>query len=184
LESRIGAPIRRNKKRRGYRQGLFLKSGEVHMDQENFIVLCPHCGAKNRIPLKKISSRIRCGKCHQLLASTTIESSQTHPITLTDGNFGTEVLDSTGPVLVDFWAPWCGHCRNLEPVLDQLAGEFGSRIKIAKLNVDENPRVASTYNIRSVPNMLFFKSGKVVDSVAGALPKAELARHIQSILQG
>jgi thioredoxin len=179
-----GAPIRRNKKSRGNSQGLFLKSGEVHMDQEIFIVLCPHCGAKNRIPINKISSSVRCGKCHQPLASTANGPSRTHPVTLTDGNFGTEVLDSAGPVLVDFWAPWCGHCRNLEPVLEQLAGEFGGKIKIAKLNVDENPRVASTYNIRSVPNMLFFKSGKVVDSVAGALPKAELARHIQAILQG
>lgn len=153
------------------------------MDQESFIVLCPHCGAKNRIPLQKITSKARCGKCHQLLVSTAAGSSQAHPVRLTDGNFESEVLNSSGPVLVDFWAPWCGHCRNLEPVLDQLAGEFGGRIKIAKLNVDENPRVASSYNIRSVPNMLIFRNGKVVDTVAGALPKDELARHIQAVLQ-
>jgi thioredoxin 2 len=152
------------------------------MDQESFIVLCPHCGAKNRIPLQKITSRARCGKCHQLLITSAAGSYGARPVEVTDANFSQEVLSSPGPVLVDFWAPWCGHCRTLAPVLDQLAGEFGGRIKIAKLNVDENPGVASSYNIRSIPNMLFFKNGTVVDSVPGALPKEELARHIQAVL--
>lgn len=152
------------------------------MDQESFIVLCPQCGAKNRIPLPKISAKARCGKCHGLLAAVASGTVHTRPVTVTDLNFEQEVVSSPVAVLVDFWAPWCGHCRSLEPVLEGLAGEFGGRIKIAKVNVDENPRVASSYNIRSVPNMLFFKNGKVVDSVAGALPRADLARRIQAAL--
>jgi thioredoxin 2 len=152
------------------------------MEGESFIVLCPHCGAKNRIPLRKMNAGAKCGKCHQPLVSAG-GTAQAHPVVLNDGNFQQEVLGHPGAVLVDFWAPWCGHCRTLEPVIDQLSEEFSGRVKVAKLNVDENPRVASHYDIRSIPNMMIFLNGKVVDTIAGALPKAELVRHIQAILQ-
>ena len=157
--------------------------GGAFMDQESFIVLCPHCGVKNRLPLPKMSAKARCGKCHGLLAAAAPGTAHTRPVPVTDLNFEQEVLSSPVTVLVDFWAPWCGHCKNLEPVLEGLAGEFGGRIKIAKVNVDENPRVALSYQIRSVPNMLFFKNGQVVHSVAGALPRADLARHIEALLR-
>ena len=157
--------------------------GGAFMDQESFIVLCPHCGVKNRLPLPKMSAKARCGKCHGLLAAVASGTVHLRPVLVTDLNFEQEVLSSPVTVLVDFWAPWCGHCKNLEPVLEGLAGEFGGRIKIAKVNVDENPRVALSYQIRSVPNMLFFKNGQVVHSVAGALPRADLARHIEALLR-
>jgi thioredoxin len=105
-----------------------------------------------------------------------------HPVKVTDANFRQEVLGHPGTVLVDFWASWCGACSMVTPVLDQLAEEFSGRVKIAKLNVDENPVTSSHYGIRSIPSLLFFKNGTRVNTITGALPKDELKRHIQSML--
>lgn len=90
---------------------------------------------------------------------------------VTDANFQSDVLDSDGPVLVDFWAPWCGPCRIVGPIMDQLAAESGGRYRIAKLNVDENPMTASRYQIASIPTMLIFKDGAIIDRIIGAQPK-------------
>lgn len=87
-----------------------------------------------------------------------------------------------GAVLVDFWAPWCGACRMVAPLLDQLAQEFSGRIRVAKLNVDDNPLTSSRYSIRSIPSLLFFKNGTLVNTVTGALPKEELKRQVQAVL--
>jgi thioredoxin 1 len=103
-------------------------------------------------------------------------------IVLDSGNFESEVLDSDLPVLVDFWASWCGPCRMIAPIIDQLADEFDGRVKIGKVNVDENRELASQYRVMSIPTLLIFKDGHVVNQAVGARPKAELAKMLNSIL--
>jgi thioredoxin 1 len=101
---------------------------------------------------------------------------------LTDHNFKKEVLESDLPVLVDFWASWCGPCKMIAPVIEELAKEYHGKIKIAKLNVEESPRVASQYGIMSIPTLIFFKKGKVMEQVAGALNKPDLKKKIEANL--
>ncbi len=93
------------------------------------------------------------------------------PVTITDQNFETEVLKSSQPVLIDFWAVWCGPCRAIAPVVEQLAGEYEGKVKIGKLDVDENPETAVKYGVRSIPTLLLFKNGQVVDTIIGAVQK-------------
>ena len=100
-------------------------------------------------------------------------------VTITDGNFSDEIEKNTGLSLVDFWAAWCGPCRMVGPVIEQLAGEYEGKLKFGKLDVDANQQTAMKYNIRSIPSILFFKNGEVVDTVVGAVPKAFLERKIQ-----
>jgi thioredoxin 1 len=104
------------------------------------------------------------------------------PISVTDATFSTEIEQGSGLSLVDFWAEWCGPCRMVAPVVAQLATEYSGRLKVAKLDVDANQQVSTRYNIRSIPSILFFKDGKHVDTVVGAVPKALLERKIQEHL--
>jgi len=150
------------------------------MSGEGVIVLCAQCGTKNRIPKDRLEERPVCGKCRAPLSIG--NAFPNHPVEVSDRNFRSEVLEFPGPVLLEFYAPWCGHCQRLSPVLEQLALEYANRVKIAKLNVDENSPTASQYGIRSTPSLFFFKGGKVLDRVLGALPKGEIERHLQSIL--
>ena len=100
---------------------------------------------------------------------------------VTDGTFKAEVLDAEGPVLVDFWAPWCGPCRIVAPHLEELAGERED-IRIVKLNVDENPQVSARYNVMSIPTLLLFKQGQVAHQIIGAMPKSRLVQEIEPAL--
>ncbi len=104
------------------------------------------------------------------------------PITFTDSNFENEVVKSDIPVVIDFWAAWCGPCRMIAPVIEELAGEFNGKVKIGKLDVDENQQSAIKYGVRSIPTVLFIKNGQVADTVIGAVPKSVFVEKINALL--
>jgi len=104
------------------------------------------------------------------------------PVEVNDSNFDQMVLQSKTPVLVDFWAAWCGPCRMVAPVVEELAGEYQGKVNMVKLNVDENPKTASQYGIMSIPTLLIFKNGAPVSNIVGFRPKAELKRSLDAVL--
>jgi len=101
---------------------------------------------------------------------------------VSDKNFASEVLNSDLPVLVDFWATWCGPCRSISPVVEELAKEFSGRVKVTKLNVDESPATPTQYGVRGIPTLILFKGGKILDQLVGAHPKARLKALIEKAL--
>lgn len=103
-------------------------------------------------------------------------------ITLSEANFEQEVLKSDLPVMVDFWAPWCGPCKVLGPIVEELAGEYQGKLKVGKLNVDENNQLAMKYNVMSIPTLKFFKNGKLSGELIGAAPKATIVTYINQVL--
>ena len=101
---------------------------------------------------------------------------------LTDSSFDTEVLKADKPVLVDFWAPWCGPCRMLSPLVDELAKEYDGKIKVAKMNTDDNAQAATQFKISAIPTLMFFKGGKVMDQMVGVHPKTEIKKRLDALL--
>jgi thioredoxin len=145
------------------------------------IQTCPNCGTKNRVnEIVALAHKPICGKCGASLDVRT----DGKPEVVSDATFAQDVIaDSySRPVLVDAWAEWCGPCRMIAPVLDQLAAESNGRYKIAKLNVDENPQTSAQFNIRSIPTLLIFKNGKLVDSIIGVQPKQAIAARLAAQL--
>jgi thioredoxin len=101
---------------------------------------------------------------------------------VSDDDFDNEVLQSPLPVLIDFWAPWCGPCKAIAPIVEQLAGEYAGKLKIVKLNVDDNPRTPARYGVRGIPNLILFKGGQVQQQIVGAVPKAHLVKAISTVV--
>lgn len=108
-------------------------------------------------------------------------TTKAEPITLTDENFAEEIEGSEGLAMVDFWAEWCGPCKMVSPIVVQLAGEHSERLKVGKMDVDENQKTTQKFNIRSIPSILFFRDGEHVDTVVGAVPKAALESKIEEL---
>ena len=149
------------------------------MNNENILAQCSNCDTKNRIPVNRLNQGPKCGKCGFPL---NVIGGRGVPVDVTDQSFDQEVISQPGAVLVDCWAPWCGPCKMVAPVLDQLAREYQGRVKIAKLNVDDNPVIASRYGIQSIPTMLIFKNGSQVDKMIGALPREQIVQHLANAL--
>lgn len=142
---------------------------------ETEIVACPACGGANRVSRERVLEGLSpvCGHCRKPLA---VDAA---PVTVTDDTFGEEVLAHPRPVLVDLWAEWCAPCRMIAPSLSEIASSMMGRLRIAKLNVDENPGMHSSLRVSGIPTLVMFKGGKEVDRVVGALPPPQLRAWIE-----
>ena len=141
------------------------------------LIRCPSCGATNRVPMDKVARGLNpvCGRCKtELLADN-------KPVTVTDATFAAEVERSPVPVLLDMWAPWCGPCRMIAPVLEELAKEMAGRVRVAKLNVDENSATATRFNVMSIPTLLVLKGGREMERIVGVQPKTEIVRRLERV---
>ncbi len=147
------------------------------------LVRCPSCGATNRLPADPVAYRRKavCGRCKATLQAAGA-TRVTSTLTVSDATFAAEVEGASLPVLVDMWAPWCGPCRTVGPIVDELAGELAGRVRVAKMNVDDNPATASRFGVRSIPTLLVFKDGREVDRIVGAQPKAAIAGRLARFL--
>ena len=141
------------------------------------LITCPSCGTKNRLPPVEAGRKAVCGKCKTPLPDTA------RPIEVTDTTFASEVERSATPVLLDLWADWCGPCHMLAPTIDQVSAEMSGRVKVAKLNIDENPGVANRFGVRSIPTLLVLKGGREVDRLVGVQPKQEIVRRLENVLR-
>jgi thioredoxin 2 len=139
-------------------------------------IVCPACFAVNRVPAERVHERPNCGKCHQPLFPG-------HPVELSEAHFDTYLTKNDLPVLVDFWAPWCGPCRMMAPAFAHAASQLVPRVLFAKLNTDEAQQTAARYGIRSIPTMILFQQGREVARHSGAVGTAEIVRWVQSHLR-
>lgn len=142
-------------------------------------IRCSSCGATNRVPRAKLGQglKTKCGRCKQPLSEVTAL-----PSVVTDSTFAAEVERSALPVLVDAWAAWCGPCRMIAPAIDELAAELAGKVRVAKLNVDENPATASRFDIRSIPTLLVISGGREVDRIVGAQSKQAIRARLERVV--
>jgi thioredoxin 2 len=136
------------------------------------LIACPHCQAVNRVPDERLQDDPNCGRCKQPMLSG-------EPVELTDATFAAVVGKTGLPVVVDFWAPWCGPCRAMAPQFEQAARELKGRALFVKLNSDDNPKTSVRYRIRSIPTVLLFRGGEEYSRLSGAMPARDLVRWVQ-----
>jgi thioredoxin 2 len=141
------------------------------------LVKCPSCGATNRVPPLQSGRKALCGKCKAPI------DGGGGLIDVTDATFTQEVERSSAPVLLDLWADWCGPCHMLAPVVSQISSELAGRVKVAKLNIDENPHTAARFKVQSIPTLLVLKAGREVDRLVGVQPKQEILRRLENALK-
>jgi len=136
------------------------------------VVRCRKCGTKNKVNLSMINSGPKCGKCGEKLF---IPDSA---MEINEAQFDEEVLKETIPTVVDFWAPWCGPCRMVSPILEEIAKGYPGRIKVVKINTDENPTIASQFGIQGIPTIILFRNGHEIDRLVGAVPRDHIERFL------
>ena len=164
------------------KSGLTAKCGKCHTNldpmadgdgsTQHYMIRCLECKARNRIPAAKLNAGPKCGKCGAVIA--TDELFRPQPMMISEANFDEMVLKSPLPVLVFCWAPWCPSCGSVTPIIEEFARDAKGKIRVGKLNIDANQMLSSTYNIMSVPFLLIFDNGRMVDSLPGGMDKHQL----------